>query len=163
MDETSRTTAADETRRRTEGGWSGPDLLHDHLRQVVGQLIEQLVEAELDEALGGRRYVRCAAGERQGYRHAARERTVTTSSGATALTVPRGRLFDAHGAATQEWHSQLLPRYHRRSRAVDETVLGAYLAGTNPRRMQRALQPLLKGAPLSKSAVSRVMRTLRQR
>jgi transposase-like protein len=71
-------------------------------------------------------------------------------------------LFDAHGGATQEWQSQLLPRYHRRSRAVDETVLGAYLAGTNTRRMQRALQPLLKGAPLSKSAVSRVMRTLRE-
>lgn len=162
MDETSRTTAPDETRRPHEGGWSGRDLLHDHLRQVVRQLIEQLVEAELDEALGGRRYVRCAAGGRRGYRHAARERTMTTSTGATAVTVPRGRLFDTQGGATQEWHSQLLPRYRRRSRAVDETVLGAYLAGTNTRRMQRALQPLLRAAPLSKSAVSRVMRTLRE-
>ena len=162
MDESNRTTAPDETRSTSQPDWSVPDPLHDHVRQVVRHLIEQLVEAELDEALGGRRYVRCAAGGRRGYRHAARERTLTTSSGATALTVPRARLFDEPGAATQEWHSQLLPRYHRRSRAVDETVLGAYLAGTNTRRMQRALQPLLKGAPLSKSAVSRVMRTLRE-
>jgi transposase-like protein len=129
---------------------------------MVRHLVERLLEAELDEALGGRRYARCAAGRRRGYRHAARERTVTTGSGATVITVPRARLFEAQGAGTQEWHSHVLPRYHRRSRAVDETVLGAYLAGTNTRRMQRALQPLLRGAPLSKSAVSRVMRTLRE-
>lgn len=162
MDETIRTAARHEAQRTSDGGWSLPDPLHDQIRQGVRQLIEQLVEAELDAALGGQRYARCAAGSRRGYRHAARERTVTTSSGATAVTVPRARLFDAAGAATQEWHSQLLPRYHRRSRAVDETVLGAYLAGTNTRRMQRALQPLLRAAPLSKSAVSRVMRTLRE-
>jgi putative transposase len=162
MDETTRTTASDEARRATEPGWCVPDPLHDHLRQVIRHVIEQLVEAELDQALGGRRYARCAADGRRGYRHAARERTLTTGCGASPITVPRARLFDAHGAPTQEWQSQLLPRYHRRSRAVDETVLGAYLAGTNTRRMQRALQPLLKGAPLSKSAVSRVMRTLRE-
>ena len=162
MNETSRTTAREETRQMTEGGWSVPDPLHDHLRRVIRQMIEQLVEAELDEALGGRRYARCPTGQRRGYRHAARERTLTTGCGASPITVPRARLFDAPGGATQEWQSQLLPRYHRRSRAVDETVLGAYLAGTNTRRMQRALQPLLKGAPLSKSAVSRVMRTLRE-
>lgn len=162
MQETSRTTAWDEARSATESGWRVPDPLHDQLRQLIRPLIEQLVEAELDQALGGGRYARCATGVRRGYRHAARERTLTTGCGASPITVPRARLFDAQGAATQEWHSQLLPRYHRRSRLVDETVLGAYLAGTNTRRMQRALQPLLKGAPLSKSAVSRVMRSLRE-
>ena len=162
MDETNRTTAADEAPSATAGDWRTQDPLHDHLRRVVRDLVEQLVEAELDEALGRRRYVRGAPGGRRGYRHAARERTLTTSCGTSVMTVPRARLFDPQGAATQEWHSQLLPRYHRRSRAVDETVMGAYLAGTNTRRMQRALQPWLQGAPLSRSAVSRVMRTLRE-
>jgi putative transposase len=162
MDETSRRSAPNEVRPRQDGGWGMPDLLHEHLRQMIRQMIEHVVEAELDEALGSRRYARCPGGRRRGYRHAARERTLTTSCGASVITVPRARLFDADGVATHEWQSQLLPRYHRRSRAVDETVLGAYLAGTNTRRMQRALQPLLTGAPLSKSAVSRVMRTLRE-
>ena len=138
------------------------DALHEHLRPLVRELMEQLVRAELEAVLQAARYARGPDGTRRGYRHAARERTLTTSCGASPITVPRARLFDAEGAATQEWQSQLLPRYQRRSRAVDETVLGAYLAGTNTRRMQRALQPLLKGAPLSKSAVSRVMRTLRE-
>jgi putative transposase len=138
------------------------DALHEHLRPLIRELVEQLVRAELEAVLQAGPSVRCPDGTRRGYRHAARDRTLTTSCGASVITVPRARLFDAQGAASQEWQSQLLPRYHRRSRAVDETVLGAYLAGTNTRRMQRALQPLLKGAPLSKSAVSRVMRTLRE-
>lgn len=128
MDETNRMTARGETRCTTERGWSGPDPLHDYLRRMVRHLVERLLEAELDEALGGRRYARCAAGRRRGYRHAARERTVTTGSGATVITVPRARLFEAQGAGTQEWHAHVL-----------------------------------RGAPLSNSAVSRVMRTLRER
>jgi putative transposase len=137
------------------------DALHEQLRPLIRDLVEQLVRAELAEALQAERYAHVTDGARRGYRHAARERTLTTSCGASVIRVPRARLFDEAGG-TQEWRSQLLPRYHRRSRAVDDTVLGAYVAGTNTRRMRRALQPLLKGAPLSKSAVSRVMRTLRE-
>jgi hypothetical protein len=57
--------------------------------------------------------------------------------------------------------SALLPRYQRRVREVNEAVVGTYLAGGNTRRIRRALQPLLKAAPLSKSAVSRVVATLK--
>jgi putative transposase len=138
------------------------DLLHAQLRPLIRELIEQLVRAELETVLGAGRYARESAGQRRGYRHASRERVLTTSVGAMPISVPRARLFAGGGEATQEWHSALLPRYHRRSRAVDATVLGAYLAGANTRRVRGALQPLLKGAPLSKSAVSRVMRTLRE-
>ncbi len=44
---------------------------------------------------------------------------------------------------------------------MNEAVASAYLAGANTRRIQGALRPLLKAAPLSKSAVSRVVGTLR--
>ena len=40
-------------------------------------------------------------------------------------------------------------------------MVGTYLACGNTRRIRRALQPLLKAAPLSKSAVSRVVGTLK--
>lgn len=137
------------------------DALHAQLRPLIRELIEGLVRAELDTVLGVRRYAR-GAEQRRGYRHASRERVLTTSGGATAIAVPRARLFETPTGPTREWHSALLPRYHRRSRAVDATVMGAYLAGANTRRVRSALQPLLRGAPLSKSAVSRVMRTLRE-
>jgi putative transposase len=44
---------------------------------------------------------------------------------------------------------------------VNEAVVATYLAGGNTRRVRGALQPLLKAAPLSKSAVSRVVATLK--
>jgi len=50
-----------------------------------------------------------------------------------------------------------VPRYQRRSERVDEAILGVYLSGTNSRRIKGALAPLLRGGPLSKDAVSRLV------
>ncbi len=44
---------------------------------------------------------------------------------------------------------------------MKEAIAGTYLAGANTRRVRGVLQPLLKAAPLSKSAVSRVVATLK--
>jgi putative transposase len=55
----------------------------------------------------------------------------------------------------------LLPRYQRRLREVNEAVVATYLAGGNLRRIRGALRPLLKAAPLSKSAISRILATLK--
>lgn len=44
---------------------------------------------------------------------------------------------------------------------MNEAIVATYLAGGNTRRIRSALQPLLKDAPLSKSAVSRVVATLK--
>ena len=69
--------------------------------------------------------------------------------------MPRGRIEEEDGS-TREFQSQVLPRYARRTRRVDEAILGAYLAGANTRRIRRALEPLLGSEHLSKSAVSRL-------
>jgi transposase-like protein len=61
----------------------------------------------------------------------------------------------------QEWASTIVPRYQRRMREVNEAVVGTYLAGGNQRPIRGALQPLLKAAPLPKSAVSRIVATLK--
>jgi transposase-like protein len=62
---------------------------------------------------------------------------------------------------THEFHSQLLPRYARRTRAIDEAILGCYLGGVNSRRIRTALKPLLGERHLSKSAVSRIVARLK--
>jgi putative transposase len=64
-------------------------------------------------------------------------------------------------ADAKEWASRLVPRYQRRMPEVNEAVVTTYLAGGNTRRIRGVLQPLLKAAPLSKSAVSRVIATLK--
>jgi putative transposase len=76
------------------------------------------------------------------------------------VTVPRGRIASADGRAT-EFHSQLLPRYARRTRAIDDAILSCYLGGVNSRRIRTALKPLLGERHLSKSAVSRIVGRLK--
>ena len=136
----------------------GADPLSEALRGELRTRVERLIREELIEALGAGRYERVP--ERRGYQHSPRERTITTGLGPTTITVPRGRLFKPEGGS-EEWQSQLLPRYARRTREVDAALLGLYLSGTNTRRVKLALKPLLKGAPLSKSAVSRVVAGLK--
>jgi putative transposase len=136
----------------------GPDRLSAALRGELRTLVERLIRVELFAALGAAPYERTP--NRRGYQHSPRERMITTGLGPVALTVPRGRLFTPEGAAA-EWQSELLPRYARRTREVDAALAGLYLSGTNTRRVKQALKPLLKGAPLSKSAVSRVVTGLK--
>jgi transposase-like protein len=50
-----------------------------------------------------------------------------------------------------------IERYQRRAQSVNSALLGCYLSGANGRRIRGALSPLLRGAPLSKSAISRIV------
>jgi putative transposase len=117
--------------------------------------IDAIVEEEIEAALGAAPSARVGAA-RQGYRHGTRERTLTTSLGPTTFAMPRARVMTPEGG-TVEWRSELVPRYPRRSERVDEAILGIYLSGTNTRRIKGALAPLLRGGPLSKDAVSRLV------
>jgi putative transposase len=142
-----------------EGQRFGLDTIEQMMRERVRAMIEAIVEEELEVALGARRGARVGE-QRQGYRHGSRERRLTTSLGPTALRVPRARLQRAEGR-TEEWCSRVLPRYQRRTHRVDEAILGVYLSGTNSRRLKGALAPLLRGGPLSKDAVSRLVGRLK--
>jgi putative transposase len=146
--------------RKLVGGESaqfGPDTIEEVIRTRVREIIATVLEQELEAALGARSSERSAS--RCGYRHGVRERTLVTSLGPTTIAVPRARLNEASGEG-QEWHSAMLPRYQRRSRRVDEAILGVYLCGGNSRRIKGALAPLLRGAPLGKDAVSRLVARL---
>src|SRR5215813_7413801 len=132
------------------------ELIHRHVRIAI----ETAVHEELRAALGTGRYERRDL--RRGYRNGVRERTLTGPTGPVTLTLPRATLFSGAGGA-KEWTSSIVPRYQRRMPEVNEAVVAMYLAGGNTRRIRGALQPLLKAAPLSKRAVSRVVATLKGR
>ena len=97
------------------------------LRKRVLEAIEVVLEEEVDQALGCRSYER--AEDRRGYRNGAETRRVTTSVGTRELRVPRARVRDEETGETTEFRSELLPRYARRTREVDEAILGTYLSG----------------------------------
>jgi putative transposase len=129
------------------------------IRERVREVIEKILHEEVEEALGAGRGQRAAG--RRGYRHGTKARGLALRSGAVKLAVPRARLVNSDGDEG-EWRSVLLPRYRRSSPEVEQAVLGVYLSGGNTRRIRGALKPLLSGAPLSKSAVSRLVNRLEE-
>lgn len=128
------------------------------LRRRVLEAVQEVLDEELAQALGTHRYERSE--ERRGYRNGHERRRITTEVGPQTLEVPRGRVIEEDGS-TREFQSEVVPRYARRTRQVDEAILGAYLAGANTRRIRKALEPLLGSEHLSKSAVSRVAARLK--
>jgi transposase-like protein len=129
------------------------------IRDRVREIIEMVLEEEVEAALGAGRSQRVA--ERVGYRHGRKSRRLTLRTGTMQMQVPRARLVERDGGE-REWRSQLVPRYRRSSREVEQSVLGVYLSGSNTRRIRGALEPLLSGAALSKSAVSRLVLRLEE-
>jgi putative transposase len=132
------------------------DPLEDAVRGQVRAFIEELLEEELEAALGRGRYERDPASK--GHRNGHRGRRLDTTFGPLVLAVPRARLAD--DAGEREWRSELLPAYRRLSRRAELLIAQVYLAGVNTRRVRRALQTLFAGR-IGKDAVSRAWRKTR--
>jgi transposase-like protein len=132
------------------------------VRTRIRGFIEELLEAELDAALGRDRYERPQMGGGDsprgviGSRHGHRERSLLGTFGSTKVRAPRARLATPEGK-TVEWRNVTLPAYQRRTKRADALIAGAYLSGTNTRRVRRALAALFGGA-VGKDTVSRVWR-----
>ena len=167
--ESDSTTSSSDATLFTGEGWFDP--IEAGLRGRVRGFIEDLIEHELAVALGRGRYERLGAetlppGEPNqiappaaGHRHGHRLRRIMGSFGAVEIAVPRARMVTPEGV-TAEWRSEALPRYARRTRQVEALIAGAYLAGTNTRRVRRALAALFAGA-VSKDIVSRTWRKVK--
>jgi putative transposase len=141
------------------------DPIETEVRGRARQFIEELIRSELDAALDRPRYGRgkTAGGEERtgvtGHRHGSRTRSLTGTFGPIEIEVPRARLDTAEGKTT-EWKSHALRAYQRRTLAADALIAGVYLAGTNTRRVRRALAALFGGA-VGKDTVSRTWRKVK--
>ena len=138
------------------------------LRDRVREFIQAMIEAELEAALSRPRYARRpkeasenadGASGITGHRHGHRSRSLLGTFGRVEIAVPRARLATAEGKTT-EWKSTALRAYQRRTKRADSLIAGAYLAGTNTRRVRRALSAVFGGA-VSKDTVSRVWRKVK--
>lgn len=78
-------------------------------------------------------------------------RRLTTRAGSFELAVPRSR--------SGLFHSQVIPRYQRRDKAVDEAIKSVFLLGVSTRQTGRALAALLDEA-VSAATVSSVCKVL---
>jgi putative transposase len=146
--------------------WSDP--IEMGVRERVREFIEAMIEAELEAVLSRQRYVRrgkpssTEAGGAQGvtgHRHGHRSRSLLGTFGRVEIAMPRARLNTPEGKTT-EWKSRALKAYQRRTLTADALIAGTYLAGTNTRRVRRALKALFGGA-VGKDTVSRTWRKVK--
>ena len=136
----------------------GFDPIEDRLRANIRGTIEAVFHEELNGFLGRLHYGR-TVGAVKGYRHGARDRQIIGTFGTETISVPRARIEDEAGKVS-EWRSQALPRYQRLTKTAEALIASVYLAGTNTRRVKRALFALFKGA-VSKDVVSRAWRKVK--
>ena len=144
------------------------DPIEAGLRDRVRGFIQTMIEGELETVLARPRYGRRSKAEVAnagasaaitGHRHGHRCRSLIGTFGRVEMAVPRARLDTAEGG-TVEWKSTALRAYQRRTRQADSLIAGAYLAGTNSRRVRRALAAVFGGA-VGKDTVSRVWRKVK--
>ena len=144
------------------------DPIEAGVRGRVREFIQAMIEGELDAALMRPRYGRrsqSSSGDADGpvgvtgHRHGHRSRSLMGTFGRTEIAVPRARL-DGPDGQTTEWKSKTLRAYQRRTLAADALIASTYLAGTNTRRVRRALAALFGGA-VGKDTVSRVWRKVK--
>jgi len=137
---------------------AGYDPIEDRLRANIRATIEAVFEEELAQFLGRCRYDRGNEAT-PGYRHGHRERQLIGTFGTETVSVPRARVATEDGK-TKEWRSKALPRYQRLTKKAEALIASVYLAGTNTRRVKRALYGLFQGA-VGKDVVSRAWRKVK--
>jgi putative transposase len=155
-----------ETAAQLFDNWFDP--IEAGLRDRAREFLQAMLEGELDRVLARSRYARRAppaSGDGEdavgvtGHRHGHRTRSLLGTVGRVDMEVPRARLNTPDGT-TREWKSQALRAYQRRTLVADALIASCYLAGTNTRRVRRALGALFGGA-VGKDTVSRVWRKVK--
>ena len=137
---------------------AGYDPIEDRLRQNIRTTIEALFEKELAAFIGRYRYGRGGA-TKKGYRNGRRERQLVGTFGTETVSVPHAQIENEEGKIT-EWRSKSQPRYQRLTKEAEALIASVYLAGTNMRRVKRALYGLFQGA-VGKDVVSRAWRKVK--
>jgi putative transposase len=123
--------------------------LDEMLHQAHQKILEDLMLYERQCFLNAHPYQRHEGrvDQANGFYH----RELTTRRGTFELQVPRTR--------SGLFHSQVIPRYQRRDKAVDEAIKSVFVLGVSTRQAGRALAALLDEA-VSAGTVSNVCKVL---
>jgi len=132
------------------------ELAGDWVRRAATTLVEQMLSAEVDEALGRGSYQRRE--DRQvGYRNGYTARTLRTAEGKLSVNVPQVRDTD------EPHRSAIWQALGKRSPALEKLAVEMYARGLSTRDIEDLLGELCEQEGqtlLSKSAVSQVTEAL---
>lgn len=117
----------------------------DFLRSLIEEVIQQVLEAEMEEALGAGKGERTP--NRQGYRAGYYGRTLITRVGKLELRVPQDR--------QGRFRTEVFERYQRSEKALVSALTEMYVQGVSTRKV-KAITEELCGHEFSASTISRM-------
>jgi putative transposase len=121
----------------------------DLLKTIIEQTVQQVLEAEMDEALQAGKGERSE--QRLGYRSGYYGRTLVRRVGKIELRVPQDR--------QGRFRTEVFERYQRSEKALVAAMLEMYVQGVS-RRKGKSITEELCGHEFSSSSVSRIVKTL---
>ena len=119
------------------------------LRPLVEQVVQQVLEAEMDETLGAQKSERTP--NRVGYRSGYYGRTFITRVGKLELRVPQDR--------QGRFRTEVFERYQRSEKALVGALAEMYVQGVSTRKVKEVTEQLC-GHEFSASTVSRINQQL---
>jgi transposase-like protein len=119
------------------------------LREIVRAVMQEMLEAEMTDALGAEKGERTAA--RLGYRSGYYTRTLVTRIGKLELRVPQDR--------DGRFSTELFERYQRSEQALVATLAEMYVQGVSTRKV-KAITEELCGHAFSASSISAINKRL---
>ena len=121
----------------------------DGLREIVRAVMQEMLEAEMTDALGAEKGERTTA--RLGYRSGYYTRTLITRVGKLELRVPQDR--------DGRFSTELFERYQRSEQALVATLAQMYVQGVSTRKV-KAITEELCGHAFSASSISAINKRL---
>jgi transposase-like protein len=121
----------------------------DGLREIVRAVMQEMLEAEMTDALGAEKGERTVA--RLGYRSGYYTRTLVTRVGKLELRVPQDR--------DGRFSTELFERYQRSEQALVATLAEMYVQGVSTRKV-KAITEELCGHAFSASSISAINKRL---
>src|SRR6185369_2964427 len=119
------------------------------LRPLVEQIVQQILEAEMDETVGAEKSERTPT--RVGYRSGYYGRTLVTRVGKVELRVPQDR--------QGRFRTDVFERYQRSEKALVGALAEMYVQGVSTRKVKEITEQLC-GHEFSASTVSRINQRL---
>jgi len=117
----------------------------DFLRPLVEEVVQQVLEAEMDEAVGAQKGERTT--NRLGYRSGYYGRTLVTRVGKLELRIPQDR--------QGRFRTEVFERYQRSEKALVAALAEMYVQGVSTRKV-KAITEELCGHEFSASTISRI-------
>lgn len=128
----------------------GGDEVRFLFRDLVERALQELIDAELTEAIGAAPHERTE--KRTNRRNGARSRVLSTPAGDVELRIPKVR--------EGSFFPSLLEPRRRVDRALWAVIMTAYVTGTSTRKVDDLVRALGVDSGISKSTVSRICEQL---